>query len=147
MNEEKILEIMTYLETLRWKKEVISPLAYKGKVYRDAKPNTYVCKQSNRKFTVLTGTHLHNYRSSLIEWDILVTMLAHGRSEGDIANALGVSDMTRVKMYKVLYFALHFAKPSRHNVLHDVLVKKLEHRKASKDFIFKKLLEEREDKI
>lgn len=144
--EEKKDEIMAYLEKLRWPKKVRSPYT-EGISYNTKIPFTYVCKDTRKKFNVLTRTHLANYKSSLVLWDLLVLMLVQGRTEGDTANALGISDHTRMKMYKKIFFAMHLLKPSRDYLLHETLIRKLKERRASKDYVFKKLLERDENII
>ena len=133
-----VSEIMAYLESIRWKGGVNSPFYPQGKVYSHPKPYTYLCKEANKQFTVLSGTWLANHFRYIHKWKKLVDMLGEGINELDIISEVQVSDSMLASMYKIICDCIGLKRPPKDKYLHYDLLKAL--KGANADEIFGMLL-------
>ena len=133
-------EIMKWLEDIKWGDRVISPFKPNSKVYNHPEPFTYMCKDSNRQFTVLTNTFLAYDRKQLEVWKMFVDMLVARVNEVDVAHELQVSEVTRKLMYRKLFKAMHLPEPSMSRDLHFFLMRSIKSHRYTSEYIFKKLL-------
>ena len=66
---------INYFERLRWPDKVISPFDPNSKVYK-CKGNKYKCKNTEKYFTVKTGTIFRNSNISLHKWFLALYMFS-----------------------------------------------------------------------
>lgn len=81
------------LEHVRWGGKVVSPFDPTSKVYK-CKNHKYKCKNTNRYFTVRTGTYFANSNLSFMKWFYviwLITCNKRGISSCQISRDIGVS--------------------------------------------------------
>lgn len=84
------------LEHVRWGGKVVSPFDPTSKVYK-CKNHKYKCKNTNRYFTVRTGTYFANSNLSFMKWFYviwLITCNKRGISSCQISRDIGVSQKT-----------------------------------------------------
>ena len=84
------------LEHVRWGDKVVSPFDPTSKVYK-CKNHKYKCKNTNRYFTVRTGTYFANSNLSFMKWFYviwLITCNKRGISSCQISRDIGVSQKT-----------------------------------------------------
>ena len=95
-------DCINYFEKLRWKGKVISPFDPKSKVYK-CKNNRYKCKNTNKYFTVKTGTIFRNSNLSLQKWFLALYILSNykrGFSSCQLAKEIKTTQ-------KTAWFVLH----------------------------------------
>ena len=80
-----------YLENLRWKEGVTSPFDPSSKVY--ICNNGYLCKNTGKRFNVLTGTIFENTKLSLRKWFMAIWLI--------LSNKKGISSMQLARDIKV----------------------------------------------
>ena len=133
-------EIMAMLEDLKWPQRVYSPYRPSSKVYKHTDRFTYVCKDSQRQFTVLTNTFLNFDRRSLEKWALFIDMLAKHTDELTIKSEMQVNDITLKIMYRKLFAALRLATPTMSRDLHFMLIRYLRNKHATTEYLWKALL-------
>ena len=69
-------DCIDYFEERRWKGKVVSPFDPTSKVYKYKKGNKYKCKNTDKYFTVKTGTVFRNSNLSLQKWFLALYMLS-----------------------------------------------------------------------
>lgn len=70
-------DCIDYFEERRWKGNVISPFDPTSKVYKcKSRKNWYKCKNTNKYFTVKTGTIFRNSNLSLQKWFLALYLLS-----------------------------------------------------------------------
>ena len=80
-----------YLESLRWKEGIVSPFDPTSKVYICNKG--YLCKNTGKRFNVLTGTIFENTKLSLRKWFMAIWLI--------LSNKKGISSMQLSRDIKV----------------------------------------------
>lgn len=89
-DEEKCIK---FFEECRWNGNPISPFDKNSKVYK-CKDGQYICKNTNKKFNVKTGTILENTKIALNKWIGAFWLLATnttGYTSVKLAKDLGIS--------------------------------------------------------
>ena len=81
-----------YLKKVRWGEKVKSPFSPGSKVYVCGN-NTYLCKDTGRRFNVKTGTIFENTKMSLRKWFMAVWMV--------LSNKKGISSLQLARDIKV----------------------------------------------
>lgn len=95
-------DCINYFEEKRWKGKVISPFDPKSKVYK-CKDNKYRCKNTDKYFTVKTGTIFRNSNLSLQKWFLALYILStykKGFSSCQLAKEIKTTQ-------KTAWFVLH----------------------------------------
>ncbi len=86
----------THLEQLRWDGEVVSPFDAASKVYKCA-GHKFKCKNSNRYFTVKTGTIFEDTKIPLVKWFMALYIFSShkkGISSHQLARDIDVTQKT-----------------------------------------------------
>lgn len=86
----------THLEKLRWEGNVVSPFAPAGKVYT-CKGHKFKCKETNRYFTVKTGTIFEDTKIPLQKWFMALYIFSShkkGISSHQLARDIDVTQKT-----------------------------------------------------
>lgn len=134
-------EIMAYLEDIKWGDRVISPFKPQGRVWNHPDRFTYLCKETQREFSVLTNTYLMYDRRHLEKWKLLVDLLAARTDELTIETELQVSSITKKAMYRKIYQAMRYTPPTMSKDLHFFLIREFKRTKPTAEQIFKRLLQ------
>lgn len=85
---------LAHLEELYWQGVPVSPFAPEAKVYKSKKPYNYVCGQTKKKFTVITGTLFHGTQIPLPKWFCAIYLVLNhkkGLSSAQLARDLSIS--------------------------------------------------------
>lgn len=89
-------QCMKYLEDLIWEGVPVSPFDPESKVYKcKNRPFYYKCQNTNKYFTVLTGTIFENTKKPLTVWFKLIELVITLRP--------GISAVSAAKLCKVSY--------------------------------------------
>lgn len=87
-------------EQWKWGGKVVSPFDPTSKVYK-CKNHKYKCKNTNRYFTVKTGTYFANSKIPFVKWFYVMWLLAQGKrgiSSYQVAKDIDVSQKTAWRM-------------------------------------------------
>jgi transposase-like protein len=102
----------THLEQLRWNGEVVSPFDAASKVYKCA-GHKWKCKNTNRYFTVKTGTIFEDTKIPLVKWFMALYIFSShkkGISSHQLARDIDVTQKTGWFLLHRLRYA--FAHPN-----------------------------------
>lgn len=134
------IEILTYLEEMRWPEGVVCPYRTASKCYVTNIPNIYICADNQRRFNVLTGTPLQNNLRSITTIYKIVEYTIRAKDEEYIATTLGISYTTIMRIYKIIYSALKIIPPRRKDEYRQKLVLYIRKYNLKMEDIFKGLL-------
>lgn len=107
-NEEKCI---LYLERLRWPHKVISPFDRASVVY-NCLGHKYKCRNTNKYFSVKTGTIFEHTRVPLYKWFLAIHLYAISKkkiSSVSLANELSVPQRTAYLLIKKIKNTLKIA--------------------------------------
>ena len=111
----------THLEKLRWNGNVVSSFAPEGKVYV-CKGHKFKCKNTNRYFTVKTGTIFEDTKIPLVKWFMALYIFSShkkGISSHQLARDIDVTQKTGWFLLHRLRYA--FAHPNFQAMLEGVV--------------------------
>ena len=111
-----------YLEELRWAGQPESPFDPTSKVYK-CKDGRYKCKNTNKYFTVLTGTIFEKSKIPIRAWFYALyclTNIKNGKSARQIAKDIKVSHYRTLKMLHTI--REHIFGAENYNVLDGIVL-------------------------
>ncbi|WP_461791469.1 transposase [Pedobacter sp.] len=91
-----------YIESLRWKDGLFSPYTGSKNVKQIGRYDTYVCLDTGRSFSALTGTIFANSKVKLLHWFqvIWLNWLHPDLSSAEISRQVGINQKTVWSMLK-----------------------------------------------
>lgn len=101
-------ECQQYIESLRWKNGLVSPYTGSRNVKHIGFYDTYVCMDTGRSFSALTGTIFFKSKVSLVRWFqvIWLNWKYPEMNSAEIARRMGMNQKTVWGMLKKIRLAI-----------------------------------------
>lgn len=105
-------ECQQYIESLRWKNGLVSPYTGSSNVKHIGFHDTYICMDTGRSFSALTGTIFSKSKVDLVQWFQVIWLNWKHPDLGsaEIARRAGMNQRTVWGMLKKIKLAMYSPK-------------------------------------